>query len=245
MVEITYIGKCLLVEEEGKKILAVGDLHLGYEEALNRAGVYVTRKLFEEMIQNFEGIFSRISKGGKKVDEIVLLGDVKHVFGSVLRQEWDDVSALLWYFLEKKKVRSVVIVKGNHDVSLEPVVRKMKSVELREFYCIGGVCFVHGNRDFPEMYDGGVKMWVMGHGHPALVLREGVKREKYKCFLEGKWKGRKVVIVPSFSEHGEGSDPREHWLGLAWEFPLGKFRAWVVGEKGEVLDFGRVGKVKG
>lgn len=239
MVEITYIGKCLLVQEENKWILAVGDLHLGYEEALNRAGVYVTRTLFEEMIREFERIFAKI----EKVDEVVLLGDVKHVFGRVLRQEWDDVRALLEYFLTKKKVKRVVIVKGNHDVILEPVVKREKRVELRGCYCVGRVCFVHGNRDFEEMWGKGITMWVMGHGHPAIVLREGVKREKYKCFLEGKFKGRKVVIVPSFSEYGGGSDPREHNLGLAWEFDLKKFKVWVVGEKLEMLDFGRVGEM--
>ena len=39
MSKIEYVGKCLLVTIMGKRILVVGDLHLGYEEALQRAGV--------------------------------------------------------------------------------------------------------------------------------------------------------------------------------------------------------------
>lgn len=48
MTEIQYIGKCLLVEVVGKRIVAVGDLHSGYEEALNIQGIGVTRVLFGE-----------------------------------------------------------------------------------------------------------------------------------------------------------------------------------------------------
>ena len=56
--EISYIGKCLLISEKGKKILIIGDLHLGYEEVLNQGGVFVTRKMFDEMID----YFSRLTK---------------------------------------------------------------------------------------------------------------------------------------------------------------------------------------
>lgn len=38
--KIEYIGKCLLINVDGKKILAVGDLHLGYEESLNLGGCW-------------------------------------------------------------------------------------------------------------------------------------------------------------------------------------------------------------
>ena len=69
MAKINYIGKCLLVEVDEKRILAVGDLHLGYEEALHRAGVSVGWKLFGEMIKDFEKIFLKT----RNVDEIVLI----------------------------------------------------------------------------------------------------------------------------------------------------------------------------
>ena len=40
---------------------------------------------------------------------------------------------------------------------------------------------------------------VFGHLHPAIILYDNYKSEKYKCFLIGKWKGRNIVVVPSFS----------------------------------------------
>jgi uncharacterized protein len=103
---------------------------------------------------------------------------------------------------------------------------------------------VHGNRDFPEIHEKRVKVWVMGHAHPAVKLSDGVKAEKYKCFLEGRFKGKKIIILPSFFPLVEGSDPREIYTGLAWNFKIEKFKVRAVGESLEVLDFGELRKIK-
>lgn len=227
-----FIGKCLLVEADEKKILAVGDLHLGYEEHLNRTGVFVSRKMFEEMLSEIDEVFRKVGQ----VDEVVLLGDVKHDFGSIMRQEWSDVLGLFDYLGDK--CRQIVAIKGNHDKIIEPIARQ-RDVEVKDFYIVGEVCFLHGDRKFEEANDKRIKTLVMGHGHPAVKISDGVKAEKYKCFLRGKFKWQEVVVVPSFSEHSGGSDPRENGLGLAWEFDFEKFDVIVVPEKGlEVLDFG-------
>ena len=235
MSKIKYIGKCLLVGVGGKKLLAVGDLHLGYEEALNISGVGVGRKLFGEMMQDFEEIFKKIGE----VDEVVLLGDVKHVFGTILRQEREDFRRLLEFFGEK--CGKVVIVQGNHDAICAFLIRK--NTEVRDFYCVGEVCFLHGDKDFEQIHGKGIKMWVVGHAHPAITLEHGAKQERYKCFLEGMWKGKKVVIVPSFSRHSEGSDISISDLGLAWDINLEKFKVFVVDEGLETLDFGELRKL--
>ena len=96
-------------------MLVVGDLHLGYEEYLNRAGVFVSRKMFEEMISYFDKVFEKIGK----IDETILLGDVKHDFGSIMKQEWNDVAALLNYL--EKKCKKFVFVKGIHEIIIEPI----------------------------------------------------------------------------------------------------------------------------
>ncbi len=247
MSKIEYIGKCLLVEVADRRILAVGDLHLGYEEALNIAGV--GRRLFGEMMLDFEEIFSKVGE----VDEVVLLGDVKHVFGTILGQEREDFRRLLEFFGEK--CGKVVIVQGNHDAIVGFLIREtertfgsrgaqersvLDETEVRDFYCVGDVCFLHGDKDFEQIHGEEVKMWVIGHAHPAIVLEEGVKAEKYKCFLEGMWEGKKIVIVPSFSRHSEGSDVRNSDLGLAWDMNRSKFKVHVVDEGLKTLDFGEL-----
>src|SRR3989338_4885293 len=243
MDRIEYIGKCLLIEDGEKKILAVGDLHLGYEEVLNQVGVFVTREMFKEMISYFDKVFDKVGE----VDYIVLLGDVKHDFGRILRQELNDVSGLFDYFERKIGKRGeIVIVKGNHDIILGPIVKKREKVKIVDYFIVGECCFVHGDRVFEEMNNKGVGYWIIGHGHPAIKLGDGVKIEKYKCFLAGKYCGREIIIVPSFLEYNEGSDPRENDLGMAWSFNYDKFNVKIVGVEGDlkVLEFGRLGKIK-
>jgi uncharacterized protein len=229
-----FIGKCLLVEDK-EKILAIGDLHLGFEESLNETGVFVSRKMFDEMTEYLDGVFE---KSGR-VDKVVLLGDVKHAFGKILRQEWNDIIGLFDYL--KDKCDEIVIVKGNHDVILESISNK-SGVKMEDYFVSGKYCFLHGDKDFREIHDEEIKIWVMGHGHPAVKLSDGVKVENYKCYLVGKYMRKDVVIVPSFIDVREGSDPRESDLGLAWNFKFETFEVMVVKELG-VLSFGFLGRL--
>jgi putative SbcD/Mre11-related phosphoesterase len=237
---IEYVGKCLAVETGGKKTLVIGDLHFGFEEALNNAGVFVSRKMFEETVNYLERVFESVGE----VDEVVLLGDVKHVFGSIMGQEWKEVLGFLDYL--KEKAKKIVIIKGNHDKVIRGLANRAE-VEVKDYYIVGEFCFLHGNRDFVENYDKKVKYWVLGHGHPAVKISEpgGVKVEKYKCFLVGNFKGKEVIVVPSFFDYSLGSDPRENDLGLIWPLKLGDFEARVVeDEELKVLDFGRLENIK-
>jgi uncharacterized protein len=238
MGKIDYIGKCLLIEGKGGRILCIGDLHLGYEEHMNRTGVFVSRKMFEETILYLERVFEKVGK----IDKVILLGDVKHDFGKIMKQERDDFEDLISFL--RRKCKEVLIVKGNHDKLIESIARE-KSVEIKDFFVLEEFCFLHGDKDFLEIYDKEVKYWILGHGHPAVKISDGVKMEKYKCFLVGKFEKKEIVVVPSFIEVSEGSDPRENDLGFAWKFDLDKFRVMIVsGEELEVLDFGLLKKLE-
>lgn len=235
--KIEYIGKCLLLEEKGKKVLVVGDLHFGFEEALNNSGVFVVRKMFEEVKKEFEEVFEKIGK----TDKVVLLGDVKHEFGRISSQEWKEILGLVDYF--KEKCDELVVVKGNHDVMLSGLLKK-KEVRFEKYYIWSDkVGFVHGDEDFSDIWNEKIELVVVGHAHPAVKIGNNVRKEKYKCFLEGKFKGKKLIIVPSFFDINEGSDLREYDSGLVWKINFGKFNVKVVGEKLEVMDFGKLEKV--
>ena len=96
---------------------------------------------------------------------------------------------------------------------------------------------------FKEINDAKIKYWILGHGHPAVTLQDGAKKEKYKCFLAGKFKGRNIIVLPSFFPLVEGSDARDFDLGFAWDFRLENFDVRIVGDNLEVLDFGKLGKL--
>jgi len=235
--KIEFIGKCLMIEEGGERNLIIGDLHLGYEEALNRGGVYVGRKMFDEYISYLEMVFEKVGE----IDRVILLGDVKHTFSENLRQEWNDVLELFDYFFSKK-VKEIKIVRGNHDNYIKTIAGR-RDVEVMDFLILKEFAFIHGDKDFEEINGKDIKYWVLGHGHPAVKLRDGVKTEKYKCYLIGKYKNKKIIIMPSFFEYNEGSDPRENDYNMPWNFNFDKFDVKVVGEDLDVMDFGKLSKV--
>ncbi|MEK6890046.1 MAG: metallophosphoesterase [Nanoarchaeota archaeon] len=234
--KIEYIGKCLLINDKDEKVLVVGDLHLGYEEAMNRSGVFVTREMYNEMIKEFDEIFLNVGR----VEKIILLGDVKHAFSGNLSQEWNDVLRLIEYL--KGKCMELIILKGNHDNYLVNIARKGE-IEVEKNYFWNGFMFLHGDVDSVELYDKKIEYWVMGHAHPAIKISDGSKIEKYKCFLAGKYKDKKVIILPSFFPLVIGSDVRED-LNVPWEFDVENFEIKVVGDNLEVFDFGKVKKIR-
>ena len=233
-----FIGKSLLITEGKIKILAVADLHLGYDQALRESGVFVPGGgAFGQTMCDLKEIFDRV----ERVDIVVLLGDVKHVFGTILPDERREILNLFDYLLERSK--EVVVIKGNHDTILEPVAHE-GGVKIKDYWVWEGYCFLHGDKAFEIIYENEIKTWVIGHAHPAIGLREKAKREIYKCFLEGKYKGKKILIVPSFFNGFVGVDICENELKLAWRFDVVKFKVYIVGTKLDVFSFGRVEEIK-
>ncbi len=240
--KIKFLNKAILIKIGKKRIFVLGDLHIGYEESLNKKGVLVPRQQFKQMATELKNIFLEIGK----VDEIVILGDLKHEFGEISQQEWHETLAILDSF-EKNlgKNGKIVLVKGNHDTVLEPIAKR-KKIEIKEFYVLDGICFLHGSRIFPEALDKKIKMLVLGHRHPAVTLSNKYKKEKYKCFLIGKWKRKRIIILPSFLPLIMGSDVINTGGNRMFisERDLKKFfEVQVVNENGEIYDFGKLKKL--
>ena len=235
---IKFIDKSLLLEKEAsgrkEKILVIADLHIGYEEALNEQGIFLPRIQMKQIFSDLEKIFKQIGK----IEEIVILGDLKHEFGSISGQEWRDVLALLDFLQEKCK--KIILVKGNHDTILEPIAKKKNNLSIVNYYIEGENAFIHGHKLFIEILDKKVKNLFLGHRHPAVVLRKGAKSESYKCFLVGKWKGKNVYLLPSFFPLVEGSDVFVEDTNLFTKFNLKEFDVYAVGDK--VYKFGKLGK---
>ena len=237
MKKIEFVGKSLLIEEEGTRILVIGDLHLGYEEGVRRAGLQLPLGIYKRTISELEEIFNKLRDEEKKIDIVVLLGDLKHEMGRILGGEWREVGGLIDYLNEKTK--KIVIIRGNHDVMTSHISDK-KGISIENYFIFGECCFLHGDRDFEGIHDKKIKTWVMGHFHPAVDLEDGAKSERYKCFLVGKYSGKEVIIVPSFFGVSEGIDPRESEMKSVFGFNIDKFDVRIVGEKLEVLDFGKL-----
>jgi putative SbcD/Mre11-related phosphoesterase len=189
----------------------------------------VPRMGIKKILEHFDRILSSV-----KVEVVVINGDVKHEFGEISRQEWRATLKLLDYFIERGI--EVVLVKGNHDKILGPIAEK-RDIETVDSYLIGNVRVLHGHEEgeFDE------KLFVIGHDHPCISLREGARVEKYKCFLKGKWKRKEVIVIPSFNFVTEGTDiRREDLLSPYLKQSLDNFEVWIVDDSGKVYEFGRV-----
>jgi len=235
MREFEFIGKSVFLRKE--KILAIADLHLGFEQALAESGMFVPRGEYKEIINELKIILEQTGK----LKEIIILGDLKHEFGTISGQEWAEVTGLLDFLAEN--CEKIVLVKGNHDTILEPIARK-KNLQVVDWYVSGENFFMHGHKLFDECLDKKIKRIFIGHKHPAIIIRKGAKQETYKCFLVGKWQEKEVIILPSFFPLTEGSDVFIEETGLALNLNLKEFRVYAVGDKvydlGKARDVGRI-----
>lgn len=233
---LEYVGKCLLIKTKKVKILVIGDLHLGYEGSLRQSGIMVPVSLSKQVMEDFEKIISKIGV----VDKIIILGDVKHEFGKILKEEWNGITNFLEHV--KNKCKELIVIEGNHDKILNPILKKLEIVG-KDYFIWENFCFFHGDKSFEIINSKKIKYWIIGHGHPAINLQDEIKKEKYKCFLIGKYKKKNIIIVPSFFPLFEGTDPRDFNLGLFKDFELNNFEVKIVGENLEVLNFGKLGKI--
>ncbi len=245
-----------------EKVLVIGDIHLGYEESLFKQGFAVPRLQFKDSVKAMKEILKRI---GVKPEKIIINGDLKHEFGQISDQEWFDTSRFLE--LLSKNCKKVVLVKGNHDTILAPIAKR-KKLEIVDYFCfklkkkkrvnkggsIGGirallglrgdspinsVCVLHGDKLLENEPVKRVDLLIIGHDHPAIVLEEGPKREKYKCFLLGKYKKQKMIVMPSFLSAIEGMDIRfENGHSPYLKQRIGNFEVFIVGD--EVYSFGKL-----
>jgi len=226
---IEMIENCLYLKE--KKILVISDIHLGYEESLNKQGVLIPRFQFKDTMEKLKSILKKV-----KPKTAVLNGDIKHEFGRISETEWRYIIGLIK--LLEEFCKKIVIVKGNHDVMLKPIAKK-RNVELVEFYKVKDLIICHGdkipkNEDFKKS-----KIVVIGHEHPAISFKHDERVETYKCFLKGKYKNKTVIAVPSFHVLTIGSDIRKEKLLSPFLEDILNFEVFVVG-KDEILPFGNL-----
>ena len=232
----TELAKNLRIEDISlvyKDILIMGDLQLGYEESMEYAGYLIPHFQLKDIIEKLDKIFSKV-----KIKRVIINGDLKHEFGTILNQEWRDTLKMFDYLFSKVgEGGEVIVVRGNHDVILDPITRK-RNVKIVDEYIMDDIAIVHGHKltttDKPII--------IIGHEHPAISFKER-REEKYKCFLVGKWKGKKLIVQPSCNPLIPGSDIfREEYLSPFLKEGIEDFEVYVI-EDG-IKYFGKVKDIR-
>ncbi len=238
--EYIFINKTLFFPE--KKILVIGDLHLGYDRMLEEQGIEIPFNQLEESKKEVKNIFEEIKKKGFELEKIILLGDIKHAFG-FQKEEFFDVRDFLLFLEGFVKKENLIIIKGNHERF------SLNKWDFEDFHIEEDTAFTHGDKSFPEIFDKKIKTIVIGHIHPAVILKDsqGIKKEKYKCFLIGEFNKKQIIVVPSFFPLIPGTEmiseyaDKEGWAFIPKKNLL-NFETYVVGEK-KVYDFGKLKKI--
>jgi putative SbcD/Mre11-related phosphoesterase len=229
-----FIGKSVFFPEE--RILAFGDLHLGYEKMLKRGVADIFLNQLEETKNDLNKIFKRIKEEGYNVNVVVILGDIKHSFGYDKTEE-DYIHELVVHLQNYVRNEKIIFIRGNHDRI------DLANKTFRKFYVNKNILFTHGNESFHGIYDPKIKYVVMSHLHPTLTLsdKQNIKREKYKCFLVGHFKDKEFIVVPSFLSLIEGSniDEYEKTFSVVPYSELENFNVFIVGNDWIARDFGK------
>lgn len=191
-----------------ERVLAVADLHLGYEFELYHDGGLRIPSQAGPMSKRLHAIIEETNPR-----EIVVVGDYKHNIPYVGEWEYEEAEG----FARDLGV-VVTVIRGNHDVGLDSILH----AENARFGGIRGeirgrVGFFHGHT-WPRAELLTCRYLVMGHSHPCIAIRDslGVQSrlasfiearpvwdvflKRYPSELEDYNRKLKFIILPCFNK---------------------------------------------
>jgi len=180
-------------------LVVISDLQLGEELYLaEEKGIFVPQVQLKEIKKGLNDIFKKV-----KAKRILINGDLKHEFGEASRQEWREVIDFVEFL--RKKVKEIIVVRGNHDNYLLNIASKINLQVFDPFYLEKGYLFTHGHKKIPYPKD--FHTLIIGHEEPAIILKEGFDKIKLPALLYGKMKnGKRIICLPAFSYLSSGTE---------------------------------------
>ena len=180
--------RCLVMDEGPTVVL--GDLHLGYERALEQDGMYIPRTNSDSIRDALNDILFRYEP-----ERVVLLGDIKHDFRHSGYEEKNEVRGIMRLLSEATEV---VAIKGNHDNFLQNIINDLGMLAA-DYVDLAGFRLEHGH------VDSGVRPVIIGHEHPSVRIPGSVGGGlKLQCFVHARRDG--VIVLPPFSPFSSGND---------------------------------------
>lgn len=198
---ISFIQTSIFLKDT--KTLILADLHLGAEESLIKQGILIPPSQKNSTIQRVKNLIKQT-----RPKQVILNGDIKHAFHTILQDEWQDIKELIQTIATRSELH---IILGNHDNMLKPILDKY-NIKYTNYIQIQGIFITHGDKlyDIPK----NTQTIIIGHEHPSITLDDSIRKERYKCFIKAKYKKSNLIIMPSFYSNTIGSDAlKENALG--------------------------------
>jgi len=184
--------RCLIIDDgpgDGPTVV-IGDLHLGYEKALEDEGLYLPRLNTGSMRDSLNRIICRYEP-----KRMVLLGDIKHDFARAPYECRYDVTNIVQMLSDAAEV---IVIKGNHDNFLQNILSDV-GIDVKDHTDIAGLRLEHGH------VDSGIRPVVIGHEHPSVRISDAMSGSvKLQCFMHAEKEG--IIVIPPFSPFSSGSD---------------------------------------
>lgn len=241
--ELSLIDLAVALPE--RRTLAVADVHLGFEEALHRDGALVPRGHLSTIQGRLRDISTALGISDEQPwDRLLINGDLRHQFGPFTPAEWTHIRGLLNQ--ASRLAERVVLVRGNHDGNLDVLASEFPRVQVETTFQLGRTLFLHGDGT-PAEIPPDVETLVIGHDHPAVRLRDPVtgRMELFKCFLQGHYDGRRLLVMPSFNPWTAGSDlTQERPLSpILSTMDLASMTVHLISDQHEIFPFGEFGRL--
>ncbi len=223
--------RCLVLDDGPTVVL--GDLHLGYEKALEEEGMYIPRINTDSIREALNRIICKYEP-----KRIVLLGDIKHDFKRTRYEGKEEVRKVIELL---ENAADVIVIKGNHDNFLQNILYDTDLMAV-DYVDLCGFRMEHGHND------SGKRPVIIGHEHPSVRIAGSVSGGvKLQCFLHLKEEG--IIVIPPFSPLSSGSDLslagpetfmspacRAANVGDADVYALSEFGILLIGKLSEIED---------
>ena len=199
----------VLDDDKINRVLVISDLHLGNTYWLQNTEIPIDwYHIVNEMeIELRDIVFS------KKVNSIVLLGDVKNNFYKVEKEDW----TLIPNFLHSlSDICKLYLIPGNHDSRLELITPENVDLIGVKGMVLDDILLTHGHT-IPSELRSNINKIVMGHIHPTFSRGNSILNgQKIWIFLKVKKESifpstngsLDVVLIPSFSKYAYGNSFR-------------------------------------
>lgn len=181
--------------------LVLGELHIGMESEIFSKGISTPSGT-----KDMEKRILKIIKS-TKAKKLIILGDVKHNYLKISKQEAREIPS---FFEELCKKAEVHVTLGNHDGLLQQILPPQVIVHPTEGLLYKDSFFLHGNA-WPSKEVIKAKTLFMAHIHPAVGFRDrlGFRNVEF-CWIRGKATKKveerygsseleEIIIVPPFN----------------------------------------------
>ncbi|MDP6157042.1 MAG: metallophosphoesterase [Candidatus Thermoplasmatota archaeon] len=213
IVEPLFNVPALKIKTERNIIIAIADLHIGYEHSLGKKGIIVKSKT-GEILNVILKILVR-----EKPDRLVMVGDIKdELFGA---SPGTARELKLFFSKLRESVEDITVVKGNHDGRIEDLLPDTIRMVGPKGGIVEGIGFFHGH-SWPSADILECHLVVTAHNHPTFAsILAGERYFYHPCWIRGKLDGLKAlehypeggrerienasfIVMPSFTKTGKG-----------------------------------------